>query len=84
MNVEYSVRESQDGLVEMIEFDPSDFKEQVSIETKNKAKTKGLLHLDSSGSEPVIVLTDSPDKYGVLLEMYGLEDYLQKKVRGDI
>lgn len=84
MSVEYDVWESRDGLMKMMEFDPSDFRERVSTETKDKAKEKGLLHLDTSGTEPVLVLTDSPDKYGVLLEMYGLEDYLQKRVRGDI
>jgi hypothetical protein len=83
MSVEYDVWESQEDSMKMVEFDLSDFMQRVSTETKDKAKEKGLLHLDTSGTEPVIVLTDSPDKYGVLLNMYRLEDY-QKRVGGDI
>jgi hypothetical protein len=84
MSVEYDVWESQEDSMKMVEFDLSDFMQRVSTETKDKAKEKGLLHLDTSGTEPVIVLTDSPDKYGVLLNIYRLEDYLQKRVGGDI
>lgn len=85
MSVEYNVWESRNSsLMRMMEFDPSYFQERVSTKTKDKAKEKGLLHLDISGAEPVVVLTDSTDKYCVLLEMYGLEKYLQERVRGDI
>lgn len=84
MSVDYTVWESRDGLMKMMEFDPSEFREQVSTETKDLAKEKGLIHLDQSGTNPVVVVTDSPEEYGNLLERFGLEEYLRKRVRGDI
>jgi len=84
MSVDYTVWESRDGLMKMMEFDSSEFREQVSTETKDLAKDKGLIHLDQSGTNPVVVVTDSPEEYCNLLETFGLEEYLRKRVRGDI
>lgn len=75
---------SDDGLMAMMEVRPSYFREHVSEDIKNKAKEKGFIFLHSSGGEPVIVLTDDPGEYGVLLQTFGLEDYLHKRVKGVI
>lgn len=82
MSVEYDVWESDDGLMKMIEVDPEYFRNHVTTETKDRAKEKGLIHLDTTGPEPVIVLTDSPEDYSTPLEVFGLEKYLQKRIKG--
>jgi hypothetical protein len=79
-----SVWVSNDGLMAMMEVPPSYFREHVSEETKDRAKEKGLIHLDDTREEPVIVLTDDPEDYGVLLDVFGLEDYLTKRIAGTI
>lgn len=84
MSLEYEVWESEDGLMKMMCFDAYEFMEEVSTRTKNEAKKRGLLHLDTSGAEQMVVLTDPPEKYEALLRVYGIEEYLEKRVRGEI
>lgn len=75
-----SVWVSDDGLMAMMEVSPSYFRKHVSEEVKDQAKEKGHLFLDTTAGDPVIVLTDDPEEYGELLDVFGLEDYLHKRV----
>lgn len=77
-----SVWVSDDGLTAMMDVSPDYFQEHVPEDLKDRAKKKGLVFLDTSSSEPVIVLTDDPGEYGVLLKTFGLADYLRKRVEG--
>jgi hypothetical protein len=72
---------SEDGLTAMMEVSPDYFRDHVSEEVKERAKKKGLIFLDAMPADPVIVLTDDPEEYGELLETFGLEDYLHKRVK---
>mgnify|MGYP006875071232 CR=1 FL=1 len=74
MIMEYSVWKSSNRSAPMIAVDPAEFREKVSSETKDRAKDQGLIFLDTTSSEPA----------GVLLEVYGLEEYLQKRIQGDL
>lgn len=73
---------SRDGLTAMMDVNPQYFREHVSTEVKDQAKEKGLIFLDSSG--PAVVLTDDPESYGEMLALFGLEDYLVKRIGGAI
>lgn len=84
MIMEYSVWKSSNRSAPMIAVDPAEFREKVSSETKDRAKDQGLIFLDTTSSEPAVVFTDSAEEYGVLLEVYGLEEYLQKRIQGDL
>jgi hypothetical protein len=66
--------------VELIDVDPQYFKKQVSTEVKDQAKERGLVHFDEERHK--IVLNDDPDKYLADLETYGLERFLEKRVKG--
>lgn len=79
-----SVWVSDDGLTAMMDVSPSYFRKHVSENVKDQAKEKGLIFLDSTKSDPVIVLTDDPEEYGTLLETFGLETYLHRRIQGDI
>lgn len=73
---------NEDNTLEMIDTCPNYFMAHVSTATKDAAKEKGLAFFDYDG--PSIVLTDDPKKYGLFLQMFGLESYLQKRIGGVI
>lgn len=75
---------SDDGLLAQMEVKPDYFRDNVSTDVKDRAKDKGLIYLSELGESPTIALTDDPEKYGCLLEMFGLEDYLIKRIEGVI
>jgi len=79
-----SVWISDDGLMAMMEVTPSYFREHVSEDVKDQAKARGLIYLDTTGPDPVIVLTDDPEEYGLLLETFGLKEFLRKRYQGVI
>lgn len=82
MSTGYTVWQSSDGLLKMMEFEPEYFKECVSTETKDRAKERGLAHFDEERWK--IVLNDGPGQYGDLVERSGLEDYLQERLNGTV
>jgi hypothetical protein len=73
-----------DGLFATMDISPDYFRDNVPEGVKDRAKEEGLIHLDRTGSEPVIVLVDDPEQYGDLVETFGLEDYLQKRLNGTV
>lgn len=75
---------SSDELLAMMIVHPEYFRDNVSEEVKDKAKEKGLVHLDYIESDPIIVLVDDPEEYGSLLIAFGLESYLRKRCNGVI
>lgn len=80
MTVEYQMWDGNS--IEMIEFEPQYFKEHVSTDVKDKAKDKGLVFYDTRDGK--IVLTDEPNKYQDLLDAFGLESYLEKRIKNMI
>jgi len=79
---QYEVISNDSGSLKMVSFEPSYFKSQVSTETKDKAKEKGLVFWDDSSSR--IILTDPPSKFKSALDALGLETYLDLRVRGGL
>lgn len=75
---------SDDGLFATMDISPDHFRDNVPEGVKDQAKQEGLIYLDRTGPEPVIVLVDDPEEYGDLVEMFGLEDYLQKRLNGTV
>jgi hypothetical protein len=75
---------SDDGLLATMDVSPDHFRDNVPEGVKDQAKEEGLIHLDRTGSEPVIVLVDDPEEYGDLVERSGLEDYLQERLNGTV
>jgi len=72
-----SVWVSSDGLLTMMDIEPSYFRKHVSNEIKDHAKDNGLIFLHPDGQ--TIVSTDDPEKHAQLLETVGLEMYLKKR-----
>jgi len=56
MSTGYTVWQSSDGLLKMMEFEPEYFKECVSTETKDRAKERGFAHFDEERWKIVLVL----------------------------
>jgi hypothetical protein len=68
---------SDDGLLTMMDVEPSYFREHVSTDVKDRAKDENLIYFDPA--DEVIVLIDDPEEFNQELESHGLEKFLQKR-----
>lgn len=75
---------SDDGLLATMDVSPVHFRDNVPEGVKDQAKEEGLIHIDRTGSEPVIVIIDDPEEYGDLVGVFGLGDYLQKRLNDTV
>jgi hypothetical protein len=62
-----------------VAFEPEWFQQEVSTETKDLAKERGLIFFDEQLWK--IVLTDDPAEYQDLFERFTLEEYLQYRLQ---
>mgnify|MGYP006876369805 CR=1 FL=1 len=75
---------SSGGPLATMDLSPRYFPKDVSEDVKDRAKKESFTHLDRTGSEPVTVLIGDPEEYGDLVGVFGLEDYLQKRLNGTV